>query len=272
MKAIEVLEYISKEIDMPISNFPDGGFIIGTPQDKVKGILVTWMATSQALRKAAKDGLNLVICHEPFFFTEKKEEKQYRWSSTSYKVSTNWERHPNNILKDIAIKNNLTILWIHYGLDRFCIYEAFMRHLGIEEVVSGSAYEKIYRLPGTMALDELIRYIGEKMNFSYIRYVGNLNNKIRGVGNCWGGVSLSQNRYWMRRLIENGAQAIICGELDESAMFFAKECGISLIETSHVLSENIGLKEFVARLSHVFKRIPVKFYEMRVPYKIEALK
>ena len=54
--------------------------------------------------------------------------------------------------------------------------------------------------------------------------------------------------------------------MDELAMFFAQQCKTALIETSHVLSENFGIKLFTDELRTEFAPVPVQFYEIKLPY------
>ena len=41
----------------------------GDPQQEVKGIAVTFMATVEVIREAAAKGVNFIITHEPTWFT-----------------------------------------------------------------------------------------------------------------------------------------------------------------------------------------------------------
>ncbi len=267
LNAVDILTYVADGISLPVHMIPDGGFPAGTPEDEVKGILVTWLASPEVLRYTAARGLNLVICHEPLYWDEREESPLYR-SSGPYRNPLDRKSHPNNLKKKIIEENNLTVLHIHYSLDKLIIYDAFSEKLGLKEVAAGEMYEKVYSLPEKMSFRKLVENVRERINLPVIRYVGDENRIIEKVGNCWGGAALSSNRYFTRRMIENGAEAIICGELDEAAMFFALEYGVCLIETSHVLSENPGIKEFADDLRRSFGSVPVEFFEIKIPYKI----
>lgn len=265
MKAGDVLKFVCDKLDL--EDLPDGGFIEGKPNDEVKGILTTWMASPEALSYAADNGLNLIVCHEPLYWVENEDPPLYR-SPGPYRKPLNWERHPNNVIKKIVEDANLTVLRIHFGIDRLYIYDAFAEAMGLGKVVAGDVYEKVYELPCKMKLYELVEDIQKKTGLSSIRYVGDKMKTIEKVGNCWGGVGLSSNQYYARSTIQNGADAIICGEMDEFAMFFAQQCGTALIETSHVLSENFGIKLFSDKLAIEFTQVPVKFHEVKLPYQV----
>lgn len=266
MHAKDVLDFVAGKFEIPLKDFPDGGFRIGSGNDEVRGVLVTWLATADALRAAVEKGLNLIICHEAFGWDEREEIWPYR-ESGPFRKPFDWSRHPDISLREIAVKNGLTVLQIHYGLDRAYIFDEFFKTLGISNVVFGGIYEKIYSLPSPMYFGELVKQVGEKIKAPMMRVLGDENRIIKLVGNGCGGTGLSCNRYFTRRLFEDGADAVICGELDEMAFFFAKECGGCLIETSHVLSENIGINKFSVDIREHFG-IPVYFYEIDIPYKV----
>lgn len=266
MRAKDILDFVAGKFEIPLKDFPDGGVKIGNVNDEVSGVLVTWLATEENLRRAVEKGLNLVICHEAFGWDEREEIWPYRQSGP-YRNPLAWTEHPDISLRDIAVKNGLTVLQIHYGLDRAYIFDEFFRKLGIREVVSGGIYEKVYRLPSPVRFGELLKQVGEKIKAPMMRYLGDEDRLVKFVGNGCGGTGLSCNRYFTRRLFEDGADLVICGELDEMAFYFARECGGCLIETSHVLSENIGLAKFTEDLQLNFG-IPAVFYETGIPYKI----
>ena len=267
MKANDILDYVGKQIGVAPEGLPDGGFYSGTPNDPVHGILITWMANLEALAYAVQKGRNLVVCHEGPFFYEMNQGPLYRWTSPPDEPVYEREDHPNRRRKAFLEQARLTLLQIHYGLDRLCIFEDFASAMGLGKFLAGGGYEKIYQLPQPMRIEELARGVSDAVGMSSIRVAGDTNKVVERVGNLWGGVGLSSNRYWMRKQIELGAEVIVCGESDEDAMFFALEYGIPLIITSHVASENIGLRKFSHQLQQAFPHIPVEFYDVKIPFR-----
>ncbi|MFH1476631.1 MAG: Nif3-like dinuclear metal center hexameric protein [Verrucomicrobiota bacterium] len=273
MKAGEIIEWVAARLGIPAGMIPDGGVIVGAAGTEVHGILVTWMATAEVLRKAADRGCNLVVCHEGFRFEEIPQPPIYRWTAPPAEQPYERPDHPNSVRLRLAEQNNLVVVQIHYGLDRLCICDDFMHQLGITQVIAGGGYEQVYALPVPQTAATLARQVAGKIGLDCVRLVGDSRKMITRVGNLWGGVALSSNRYWMRKQIEYGAEAIICGESDECAEIFAQEYnGTVLIETSHAASENIGLRHFVRMLKDAYPDQPCEFYEVRRPYHfIDAL-
>ena len=77
----------------------------------------------------------------------------------------------------------------------------------------------------------------------------------------WGGMGLFVNVGYQQELIEQGCDVFIAGESDNYGFRFAAECAIPMIETSHEISENPGLRRFAEILSAEFPGLDVRFYE-----------
>jgi len=265
----DIIDFVAKKTGIPPSALPDGGIMAGSPKAPINGLLVTWMATPKALQAAVDKGFNAVLCHETFLFGEIAQPHMYRWSSPPEEKPYELHDHPNQVRKQLAEKHGLAVVQIHYGLDRLCICDDFMKYLGISKVIAGGAYEKVYALPKPIPAHELAKMVASRLGLKAIRIVGDQGKIISRVGNLWGGVALSSNRYWMRKQIEHGAEALICGEADEFAELFAQEFRDTvLIETSHAESENIGLRHVTAILKEAFPKLPIEFLEVPCPHNL----
>ena len=266
MKAGDILSFVASNIGIKVHDFPDGGFVFGGDSDQVNGILITWMATCEALKYAAEKGLNIVVCHEEAFFGEEKEGIAYRWTTEVVNPIKELCWHPDNKRRRIIEESGLTVLRIHYGLDRMCIFHEFAKAAGLGRIIVDSGYESVFALPEPVRVKDLAKSISARLNFPHIRVAGDLNRLVSKAGNLWGGVALLSNRYFMRKQIENGADVLIAGESEEMAMILAAEFDVPIIVTGHTISENIGLRCFAEMLKQKFPHIPVDFYEVKVPF------
>src|SRR5438552_19056480 len=68
--ANEVIEQINAQVGVPWQEKTVDTFKAGDPQTPVTGIAVTMMATLDVLQRAAANGQNLIITHEPTFFDD----------------------------------------------------------------------------------------------------------------------------------------------------------------------------------------------------------
>src|SRR5436309_6229446 len=67
--AREIVERIQKNVGVPWRTQTVDTFKAGSPDTPVTGIATTMMATFEVLEKAAAAGRNLVITHEPTFYS-----------------------------------------------------------------------------------------------------------------------------------------------------------------------------------------------------------
>lgn len=109
---------------------------------------------------------------------------------------------------------------------------------------------KIYEID-ECTLDELVESVKLATGMSGVRVSRALGEPrlIRRIGLPWGGLGLFVNVPYQQRPIEQGCDAFIAGESDNYGLRFAAECGIPMIETSHEISENPGLRHFVEMMN-----------------------
>jgi hypothetical protein len=74
--AKEVIEQIKAQVGVPWQEKTVDTFKAGDPQTPVTGIAVTMMATLDVLQRAAANGQNLIITHEPTFFDHQDNPAQ----------------------------------------------------------------------------------------------------------------------------------------------------------------------------------------------------
>ena len=246
--------------------WPDGCYVNGSPGTVVKALLVTWMADVSALRKAVANKCNVVLCHESPSYNEKNELPPYRWlNPVNACAEKAW--HPNRQRRMLIEKHRLTVMQCHYGLDRFPIYESFVEAIGLPAPRKGQGWEQVYRLPKAVTVAALAKTVKQRLRIAgTVRVTGDRRRKVQKVVSLWGGVGLYSNLYWLRRGIEHGADVAVAGEMDEFQMRFAAEAGIPVIETSHQLSEEIGLRHYAEVLRRRYRGLKVVSVAEGRPY------
>src|SRR5258708_33413740 len=76
LTANDVIDQIKAHVGVPWQEPTVDTFKAGDPQSPVKRIAVTMMTTLDVLKRAAANGQNLVITHEPTFFDHLDNPKQ----------------------------------------------------------------------------------------------------------------------------------------------------------------------------------------------------
>jgi putative NIF3 family GTP cyclohydrolase 1 type 2 len=73
---------------------------------------------------------------------------------------------------------------------------------------------------------------------------------------------------YQQALVEQNCDVFIAGESDNYGFRFAQECGIPMIETSHEISENNGLKRFAKILAQELPEVKINFYENKCVWRV----
>jgi len=253
----DLIKPIEEHIGSGYMLWPDGGYFNGNPSTPVKEVLLSWMADLNAIKKAVEEQCNVIICHEPLFLNEKYELPPYRWLTPDIgDIEPEW--HPNRKKRELILQNNLTVFQCHYGLDRFCMYRAFTDALGLRDVIYDHGWESIFNLEEAMTVQEFTAVIKKRLNIEgAVRVAGDSGRRVQKIANLWGGMGLNCNLYWLRRAIDNGADAAVCGEMDEFMMQFAEDAGFPIIETSHRLSEEYGISHYAECLRKKYNNLKI---------------
>lgn len=238
------------------------GIRFGIPTQPVKIIQLCWMANVAAIKNAAQIGADLIVAHEsilyPFSIFEQSGPPDY----------LGWHTNHNRI--DLLAKYNISVVRAHITLDRLCIFDDFAASLGLgDPVVEKPEFVKIYEIE-PMPYGKLINLVKEKLGLDCLRATpGNKDRLIRRIGLPWGGLGLILCTTYLQKLLNEDCDCFIAGETDNYGFHFATDAGIDLIETSHEISENPGLKHFSGTFSQAFPDLEVIFYENTPPFVYE---
>jgi hypothetical protein len=141
--------------------------VIGNPQTEVGGIGTCWLPYWETCRQAIRDGVNLLIVHEPTFYThwdlDEKSEDLFAASASGKKSYLKAVQEK----KDWILANRLVIIRCHDVLDKiggFGIPHAFGRLLGFraDDIIRSKPFYNVYRTEPKPAVD-VARAIARKM-------------------------------------------------------------------------------------------------------------
>jgi putative NIF3 family GTP cyclohydrolase 1 type 2 len=232
----------------------DEGVQHGSAQREVQRVLVAWMATAEALEYAGGQGFDLFLGHESLYYPYDAAVRQDN--------PIGWEHwQTNRQRRDRLERYDLTFLRVHGSLDEICIFDDFASLLKLGEPVAANGLVKVYEIV-PRPLSALIAQVKEQIGMPAVRVScpRGMEQSVHRVGLPWGGLGLFVNVGYQQRLIELGCDVLIAGESDDYGLRFSAECGISMIETGHEISENSGLQHFGRMLQERFPQIYVEFY------------
>ncbi len=233
------------------------GLLYGDPETEVTGLAVTWTPAVAVLREAACDGLNFVLTHEIPFFSS-SESKWYRTLPED-------EKPQNLARRRILDEHGMVICRCHSNWDGTPggVMDSCAEMLGFTEYAHHGQYCSTYELD-PLTLAELADHAKLSLGVPQVRVAGDLGRVVSRVTLHYGG--LAQTWHAVDEAVIAGADAIICGEALDYSFRAAVDAGIGMIETSHVSSENPGMREFARLLAGRLPDLPVRFIDAGMPW------
>lgn len=232
---------------------------------QVTGVVTTFMATVDVIRRSIEMGCNLIITHEPTYFTGSDH--------------LDWVKDdPVYQRKKALINDNRISIWryhdhMHLGSTDL-IYAGLLETLGWKEYLNKNIPQPhCYTIPPA-TVSALVGFFKKTLGMQIIQIVGDPGTKCRRVGILVGGGSLGLGKEEMPAKLMHDEQldVIVCGEItewtltayvrDAAALGFNK----ALIILGHERSEEPGMKELPKLLQPILKGISVRFIDAGEPF------
>jgi len=256
MRVKDIIAYLNS---FSQRSYRDEGLHYGNPNQEVKKAMVCWLANCDAIEYAGKMGVDLIISHESMFLPYDilnigGVPDFLSWRSNRRKI-------------EMLAKYSISVVRCHETLDELCIFEELAAFLGLPAAVIDEPWlVKLYDIE-EMEYGALVDKVKSLFKLEHTRYTdGDPKRKVKRIGLPCGGLGLKGNIAYMQKLIDHGCDVLIAGESENYSFNFMRDAGIDLIETSHELTENPGLKKFCQRMADDLKNIEVIFFENKPPF------
>jgi putative NIF3 family GTP cyclohydrolase 1 type 2 len=261
MKVREVVDRIVAAVDPPPGEKPCDRLIAGDWDNEVTGVLTTFMATVDVIHDAIARGNNLIIPHEPTYFTGLEP--------------TDWLRGDEVYeAKRRLIEDNGINIWRFHDQAHLArpdlIYAGLNKELGWEQY----ALPKLpcYHIPAT-TVDELAATLKHKLGVNLVQIVGKRDAPVERVGLMMGGWSLGfPEQAPMELMRTENMDVAVCGEILEWTLCaYARDAGQlglnkAIIIVGHNRSEEAGMKHLPDWLRPLLPGVPVEFSEAGEPF------
>lgn len=251
-----VIDRIKTNVGIPWREQTVDNLIVGAREQEVKGIAVAMMATLDVARRAAAQGLNLIITHEPTFFNHPDRTETLQQDPVyQYK-------------RDFLEKRGLSVFHFHdhwHGRKPDGIATGMAREMGWEKYMNPEQ-PKQFTLPET-TLSRLARELESKLKIRTMRVVGDPNLPVRNVLASWGNVSLQPGIPYLAQ-----SDVLIVGETHEWELVEYVQDAIAagqrkaLIVLGHLVSEQAGMKYCAEWLKGFVPEVPVAFVAAPEPF------
>jgi putative NIF3 family GTP cyclohydrolase 1 type 2 len=255
LTAQEVIARIRKNVGVPWREPTVDTIKSGSPDTVVKGIATTMMATLDVVQRAAAAGRNMVITHEPTFYSHED------------KTDTLKDDPTYQFKQEFLDKHNMVVFRFHdhwHAHRPDGIATGMIQALGWEKNVDPQNPRQF--LFDGMTLGELTKQMQDKLHVRTMRVIGDPALRVRTVAGNWGYASslrpfarpdldvlvIGEAREW--ELIEYAADAITSGRKK------------GLIVLGHIPSEQAGMVNCATWLKSFVSEVPVEFIPAAEPF------
>lgn len=222
-KVNDIVKFLLNKYPLSLaSNFDVGkvGLQFGSKNAEVKKVLITLDTTTDVVKEALEDNVDLIISHHPFMFNPLLNMDYDNPLMTKIKL---------------VIQNELNVFSMHTNFDvaSFGMNEILCQKLGLKNVksdqteIDNNSFLRYGELD-PIKLGDLVKLVSEKFDENHIRVVGNLDQEIHKVGIIGGSGSFE-----LYRAKKVGCDCFITGEIKHDKALDAIDLEIALIEVSH---------------------------------------
>ena len=260
LTARQVIERIQAQVGVPWQKSTVDTIKSGDPDTKVTGIATTMMATLDVLQRASAEGKNMVITHEPTFYShldgvaEFEKEHDAVWAAKEafirehhmvvFRFHDHWHAHrPDGVLTGVT------------------------RVLGWQKYQS-AAEPSLYTIPATTVRD-LAAEIEKKFAIRTLRVIGDSKMNVTRVGLLPGAAGFGAHRQWLQR---DQVEVLVIGEVPEWETIEYVTDAVTegrhkaLILMGHIPSEQAGMEDCAGWLNGFISEVPVGFVAAKEPF------
>jgi putative NIF3 family GTP cyclohydrolase 1 type 2 len=258
LTAGQVIDRIKSNVGIPWRTQTVDNIIAGSPETPVKGIATTMMATLDVVQRAAAAGRNMLITHEPTFFSHQDKTDTLKDDATyQFKL-------------DFLTKHEMVVFHFHdhwHARRPDGIAAGMVRELGWEKNVDPQNARQF--LFDAIPLDRFAKDVQSKLKIRVMRVVGDPALRVSRVAASWGNVSLNPG---IPLLSQPGVDVLVLGETHEWELVEYAQDMISsgkkkaLIILGHVVSEQAGMSYCAEWLRSFITEVPVEFIAAAEPY------
>jgi putative NIF3 family GTP cyclohydrolase 1 type 2 len=253
--AKDVIERIQKNVGVPWREQTVDTIKAGTPDTPVKGIATTMMATLDVVQRAAAAGKNMVITHEPTFYSHED------------KTDTLQDDPTFQFKQSFLEKNRMVVFRFHdhwHARRPDGIATGMAKALGWDTQVDPQNPRQF--LFDGMTLSALAKQIEDKLKIRTMRVIGDPALRVRTVAGNWGYANSS------RPFARPDLDVLVIGEAREWELIeYAADTVTSgkkkgLIALGHIPSEQAGMLECADWLKTFITEVPVQFVAAAEPF------
>lgn len=258
MKIRDVINLILNYHPQLDSSITCDGYRCGNENEEIKGIVTTCCASVEVIKKAITLGANLIICHEPVFY--------------SHYDPTDWLKGKNDVFDEkmkLCNDHKITIWRDHDHIHAHRpdgISQGVMKELGWEDYLIGNTDRPChFHIPPT-SVRNLALMLKEKISLNGVRVVGNLDVEVTNIMMYAHILAQGDDFIPTELLNRDDVDVLIPGEMvDWTTASYARNAGQlgkkkAIINVGHFSSEELGMKYAATWIGNLIDHcVPVTF-------------
>jgi len=258
LTAADVIQRIKDKVGIPWRAQTVDNVVAGRAEVRVRGIATTMMSTLDVVQRASAAGLNLVITHEPTFYTHQDTTEALKADATYQ-------------FKDAFIRDHdMAIFRFHdhwHAMKPDGIAFGMARELGWDKNVD-PANQREFTF-AAVPLEALVARMRERLGASTMRVVGDPKMPVNRVAASWGYYTYNPANLPLTR---PDVDVFVVGETREwETVEHAQDMAASgkkkaLIVIGHVASEQAGMKYCAEWLKGFVPEVPIQYVPASEPF------
>lgn len=258
LTAAQIIDRIKRNVGVPWREQTVDRIIAGTGDIAVRGIATTMMATLEVVQRAAAAGKNMVITHEPTYYSHQDTTDELKDDPTyQFKL-------------DFLRKHNMIVFRFHdhwHARTPDGIASGMTRDLGWEKNVDATD-QHLFTFP-SIPLEHFVDDIKARLQPHTLRVLGDPRTPIKKAIASWGYVSQLPG---IALLAQPDVDVLVGGEAREwEVVEYAQDAIASgkkkaLILLGHVVSEQAGMKYCAEWLKPMVPEVPIEFVPAADPF------
>jgi putative NIF3 family GTP cyclohydrolase 1 type 2 len=255
LTARQVVERIQKNLGTPWRGGNTDTFKTGGGDTPVRGIVTTMMSTFDVLKRSVVAGKNMIITHEPTFWTGNDDVSGFKGD-------------PLYLRKLAYINENNLVIWRFH--DHLHTRQTDMSKVGLAQGLGWDKYvsqdnPQFYDLP-PVTLKELAKDVEKRLNLKGIRVIGDPDAKVSRAGILQGAPPFHASRTLQQ------VEVVVAGEQREwegveyawDLQSIGEKKGMILI--GHWVSEEAGMRLTADWLKTFITEVPIEWISAGEPF------
>jgi putative NIF3 family GTP cyclohydrolase 1 type 2 len=236
------------------------GVLYGSGKRQVKRVSTVWMPSLQVVREASRGGVDLLIVHEPLFYSHQTDSRMVASTKAAREKAASAELTDLVIARLHDVLDQAPDFGIPYALGRFL-------DLGEPQKVGADRYHHRYQLKEETTVDAFAEHIAKKVarfGDPGVQVIGDGSQQVKTVGVGTGAITKPTE---FRKL---GCDLFLL--TDDGSTYYSEvqQCIDSnepVIRLNHGSSEEPGMEQFADWLQKSRSTIEVTHIPHRSPYR-----